>query len=203
MVMIQVLIAEVRLNDTDEFGVELGLQDSLLFDRSLVDTIQYDDQYGATKPDQTARHATQRKTSSTRRSTRASISTTASRWATIGSTAALATAVAGRRARACRNFAMGRASPDLGFGGFVFSASSNGVNVLLAGAAGEAAAGSAEPAADHGPRRSAGLHPRGPARADDHRRDARPVRADQQHFVSAGRHHHAGRRRGSAPTAWW
>jgi uncharacterized glyoxalase superfamily protein PhnB len=36
MVMIQVLIAEVRLNDTDEFGVELGLQDSLLFDRSLL-----------------------------------------------------------------------------------------------------------------------------------------------------------------------
>jgi hypothetical protein len=28
------------LNDTDEFGVELGLQDSLLFDRSLFDTIQ-------------------------------------------------------------------------------------------------------------------------------------------------------------------
>jgi len=34
MVMIQVLIAEVALNDTDEFGVELGLQDSILFDRS-------------------------------------------------------------------------------------------------------------------------------------------------------------------------
>ncbi len=34
MVMIQVLIAEVTLNDTDEFGVQLGLQDQLLFDRS-------------------------------------------------------------------------------------------------------------------------------------------------------------------------
>ncbi|MEM1305159.1 MAG: secretin N-terminal domain-containing protein, partial [Planctomycetota bacterium] len=40
MVMIQVLIAEVRLNDTDEFGLELGLQDSLLFDRSLVGELQ-------------------------------------------------------------------------------------------------------------------------------------------------------------------
>jgi len=39
MVMIQVLIAEVRLNDTDEFGVELGLQDSILFDRSLLGDI--------------------------------------------------------------------------------------------------------------------------------------------------------------------
>ena len=36
MVMIQVLIAEVALNNTDEFGVELGLQDSVLFDRSLI-----------------------------------------------------------------------------------------------------------------------------------------------------------------------
>ncbi len=36
MVVIQVLIAAVRLNDTDEFGVELGLQDSILFDRSVA-----------------------------------------------------------------------------------------------------------------------------------------------------------------------
>ena len=34
-VMIQVIIAEVTLNNAEEFGVELGLQDSLLFDRSL------------------------------------------------------------------------------------------------------------------------------------------------------------------------
>jgi type II secretion system protein D len=33
MVLIQVLIAEVTLNDNDEFGVELGLQDGLLFQR--------------------------------------------------------------------------------------------------------------------------------------------------------------------------
>jgi type II secretion system protein D len=36
MVMIQVLIAEVTLNRTDEFGVQLGLQDQLLFYRSPV-----------------------------------------------------------------------------------------------------------------------------------------------------------------------
>lgn len=35
-VMIQVVIAEVNLSDVEEFGVELGLQDSLLFDRSVV-----------------------------------------------------------------------------------------------------------------------------------------------------------------------
>ncbi len=36
MVMIQVVIAEVTLSNTHEFGVELGLQDSVLFDRSLA-----------------------------------------------------------------------------------------------------------------------------------------------------------------------
>lgn len=40
MVMIQVLIASVNLNNTDEFGVELGLQDSILFDRSLLGDLQ-------------------------------------------------------------------------------------------------------------------------------------------------------------------
>ncbi len=34
MVMIQVLIAEVLLNNVDEFGIEVGIQDSVLFDRS-------------------------------------------------------------------------------------------------------------------------------------------------------------------------
>jgi type II secretion system protein D len=36
MVMIQVLIASVQLGNTSELGVELGLQDSLLFDRSVI-----------------------------------------------------------------------------------------------------------------------------------------------------------------------
>ena len=35
-VMIQVLIAEVALNNTEEFGIEWGIQDSVLFDRSVV-----------------------------------------------------------------------------------------------------------------------------------------------------------------------
>jgi type II secretion system protein D len=36
MVTIQVLIASVDLGDTNEFGIELGLQDSTLFDRSVL-----------------------------------------------------------------------------------------------------------------------------------------------------------------------
>ena len=38
MVMVQVLIAEVRLDDVFEFGVEMGLQDSLLYDRGITST---------------------------------------------------------------------------------------------------------------------------------------------------------------------
>ena len=41
MVVIQVLIAEVTLNDDDQFGVEWGLQDSLLFDRGIVGGPRY------------------------------------------------------------------------------------------------------------------------------------------------------------------
>lgn len=36
MVVIQVVIAEVRLGDTEQFGVEWGLQDALMFDRSIL-----------------------------------------------------------------------------------------------------------------------------------------------------------------------
>lgn len=35
-VLIQALIVEVQLNNVDEFGMELGLQDSILFNRSIV-----------------------------------------------------------------------------------------------------------------------------------------------------------------------
>lgn len=38
MVMVQVLIAEVQLDELFEFGVEWGLQDSLLFDRGIAGT---------------------------------------------------------------------------------------------------------------------------------------------------------------------
>ena len=38
MVAIQVLIAEIALNSTEEFGLELGVQDSIVFDRGLAGT---------------------------------------------------------------------------------------------------------------------------------------------------------------------
>ena len=38
-VHIQAMLVEVELSDTDEFGVELGIQDSLLFRRSIIDDV--------------------------------------------------------------------------------------------------------------------------------------------------------------------
>jgi general secretion pathway protein D len=127
MVMIQVLIAEVRLNDTDEFGVELGLQDSLLFDRSLLSDVQTVENTFST-PGTGIQTTTQNIISSNGQPGYNFNSTQP-----LGnnlSTAALSTAST-VATQGLSNFSMGRANPDLGFGGFIFSASSNGVNVLL------------------------------------------------------------------------
>ncbi len=130
-VMIQVLIAEVALNNTDEFGVELGLQDSLLFDRSLLSNLA----------------DSQTLTTSTQTSTPAGI-TTETEQTIVGATfepgfnfnqadignSGSARALAGAAnvaGQALSNFATGRTNAQLGYGGLVLSAGSESVNVLL------------------------------------------------------------------------
>jgi type II secretion system protein D len=131
MVIIQVLIAEVRLNDTDEFGVELGLQDSILFDRSLIDPTNF---------------LTVDETTQQQGAGGAVLTTTQQRIINqnglpgfnfnnqpLGnnlSSAALATA-SQVATQGLSSFSVNRINNDLGFGGFVFSASSNSVNLLL------------------------------------------------------------------------
>lgn len=131
MVMIQVLIAEVRMNDTDEFGVELGLQDSLLFDRSLLGefntittTTQTQSVGGATVS------TTQQNIVNAPGSPGFNFNNPSSPLGNNLSTAALATAgqVA---AQGLSSFALNRLNPELGFGGLILSASSNSVSVLL------------------------------------------------------------------------
>jgi type II secretion system protein D len=130
MVMIQVLIAEVKLNDTDEFGIEFGLQDSLLFDRSLLSDVQ-----------------TLTTTTNTQSAGGATVSTETQNIINANgqpgfnfnnpstplgnnlSTTALA-AAGNVAAQGLSNFAMGRVGPEQ-FSGFLFSASSNSVSVLL------------------------------------------------------------------------
>lgn len=102
MVMLQVLIADVRLNDTEEFGIELGLQDSLLFDRSVVSS-------GTSVPGFNFNNQPLGNSSSA-----ASLATASA----VGS-------------QGLTNFALGRSSSDLGYGGFVFSAASESVSVLV------------------------------------------------------------------------
>jgi general secretion pathway protein D len=105
MVVIQVLLAEVSLNDLNEFGIELGLQDSLLFDRGLAGV-------GAAGLGRVGFPFNQ---------------------ATLGNDntpASLATRenVAGQ---ALSNLSVGRTNATAGFGGLVLSAGNESVNVLI------------------------------------------------------------------------
>lgn len=129
MVMIQVLIAEVGLNDTDEFGVELGLQDSLLFDRSLLSdvqtistTVNEQSPGGATITTQTDRIISSELTPG--------FDFNNQELGNNGSDAALATA-GNVAAQALSSFSLGRVNDALDFGGFVFSASSSNLSMLL------------------------------------------------------------------------
>jgi general secretion pathway protein D len=100
-VMIQVILVEVELDNLHEFGVELGLQDSLLFDRSLLGSILTPGYNFNNQPLGNAN--------------------TAGSLATRGN-------VGGQ---ALSHFSLGRTSTDTDFGGLVLSASSENVSVLL------------------------------------------------------------------------
>ena len=103
-VMIQVMIAEITLSNTDEFGVEVGLQDSVLFDRSLLGALQSSNTPGYNFNNNPLGNS--------------------------GSDKALANSnyVGGQ---GISNFSVGRNNQDAGFGGLVLSASSENVSFLL------------------------------------------------------------------------
>ncbi len=130
MVMIQVLIAEIVLGNTDEFGVELGLQDSALFDRSLLGnlltttntTITNDAGGGSTQFEQEIIQSAT--------NTPGFNFGNGSPLGNSGSDSSLATA--GRvAAQGLASFGVNRISPDAGFSGLVLSASSDSVSMLL------------------------------------------------------------------------
>jgi general secretion pathway protein D len=101
MVMVQVLIAEVTLSDGFEWGTELGLQDSLLFDRSVAAN-------GANTP---------------------GFNFTGQALGNSSSAASVATRDA-LASQATSSFNLGRAG-SFGYGGLVLSAASDSVNILL------------------------------------------------------------------------
>ena len=103
-VTIQVLIAEVALGKADEFGIELGLQDPYLFSRSSVATGELRPGYNFADP-----------------SVGLGNSDSPASLATSGTVAT----------QLLSNFGTGRINSDTGFGGMVFSASSDAVSVLI------------------------------------------------------------------------
>jgi len=106
-VVIQALIVEVGLDATDEFGIELGFQDPFLLSRSSTSTIG-----GVTTvtPGLNFNNTNQ----------------------TLGNNPAGIGANVGKVAtQGLSNFSLGRQNGNLGFGGFVFSAQSDAVSVLV------------------------------------------------------------------------
>ncbi|HIF42242.1 MAG TPA: hypothetical protein EYQ74_14250, partial [Planctomycetes bacterium] len=123
-VTVQALIVEVELNNTDEFGVELGFQDSVLFDRGTVASIETLSQ--TNQADGNAQTVTQNIVSSEGvpgfNFNQPFLGNN-----TLGSLSG--PAMVGKQALS--NFQMGRVNGDLGFGGLVLSAGSESINILL------------------------------------------------------------------------
>lgn len=119
-VIIQALLVEVELNHTDEFGVELGFQDSILFDRgllgqavSIVETIVN----GTNTTQTTATNAFGVPTPGFGFNNQP-LGVNNVNPSSVGS-------------QGLSSFALGRVNNDFGYGGLVLSASSESVSVLI------------------------------------------------------------------------
>ncbi len=128
-VMIQVMIAEIILGDTDEFGAEVGLQNSVLFDRSLLGGL-------LTRTTTTNTSTAAGIVSETAEEIVAATNTPGFNFnsneplGNSGSSRALSSS--GQvGSQGISNFSVGRTNEALGFGGLVLSASSENVSFLL------------------------------------------------------------------------
>lgn len=128
-VMIQVLIAEVALNDADEFGVELGLQDSVLFDRSLLGDLITTTNSTQVPSGNTVVTAIQEVIQSASNVPGFAFNSVGP-LGNSGSDASIETAD-NVGAQGLSNFAVGRGNEQLGFGGLVLSASNQNISVLI------------------------------------------------------------------------
>ncbi|MEZ6043011.1 MAG: secretin N-terminal domain-containing protein [Planctomycetaceae bacterium] len=127
-VMIQVILAEIDLDNFHEFGVELGLQDSLLFDRSLLGDLLSTTVTSSTSTPAGVVTTTQQQILGA--SNTPGFDFNNNPLGNSGSTQSLSSAgnVAGQ---ALSHFSLGRMNSDLEYGGLVLSASSENVSVLL------------------------------------------------------------------------
>jgi general secretion pathway protein D len=123
-VIIQALMVEVELSNTDEFGIELGFQDPLLFARSIKDA-----------------PVTYTTTSTLNTNTTVQNNVVVSQSGSPGFNFNNPSVPLGNNlgvpnagtvaAQGLTNFSLGRVNNDLGFGGLVLSAGSDAVNVLI------------------------------------------------------------------------
>jgi general secretion pathway protein D len=129
--MIQVLIGEVTLGDIDEFGVEFGLQDSVLFDRSLLENITNIDTVTQTQsPGGAVTTVTTQQVQTATQTPGFNFGDASQPLGNSGSASSIATA-GNVAAQGLSSFGVGRVSQAAGFGGFVLSASSNSISMLL------------------------------------------------------------------------
>jgi general secretion pathway protein D len=122
-VIIQALLVEVTLDNEDEFGMELGLQDSVLFRRSVIASSGL-----------TTINTTNTAPNGVQTQTQKIISQTATPGflfnnQQLGNNTTVDPGIVGQQA--LTNFALGRQNGDLGYGGLVLAAGSESVSVLL------------------------------------------------------------------------
>lgn len=120
-VVIQALLVEVELNNTDELGIELGFQDSMFFDRGVISNLQtinqtFTNQQGNQTTNQTV--VSQERTPGFAFNNNPLGNNSSANPSSIAS-------------QALSNFSLGRVNGDLGYGGLVLSASSSSISVLL------------------------------------------------------------------------
>jgi len=124
-VVIQALIVEVVLDNTDEFGVELGFQDSSLFGRSFLENVEY-------ITTQTTELSGAVVTSEEVLTSQATPGFNFNRPELgLGNSPGIGAQESRVGTQGLSNFSLGRVNGDLGFGGLVLSANSNTVNILL------------------------------------------------------------------------
>lgn len=125
-VIIQALIVEVQLDNTDEFGVELGFQDPTLFTRSIVAAAE--DLVTINNVTNTPGVGQVQETQIISQSGTPGFNFNNTSTA-LGNNASGSNSTIGTQGLS--NFSLGRQNSDLGFGGFVFSAQSDAVSVLV------------------------------------------------------------------------
>jgi type II secretory pathway component GspD/PulD (secretin) len=120
-VFIQALLVEVQLGNMDEFGVDIGVQDSVLFNRSIIDNILTVSET-VTSPN------------GTQTTNQRIVSQTANPGFNfnnqpLGNNVTASPSTVGTQGLS--NLGVGRVNGDLGFGGLVLSAGSESISVML------------------------------------------------------------------------